>query len=171
VNYVGGTRMNRQILRDDKADDAKNVTAEEKKLFKEFLAAKEEQAKADQAVEEAQKNVKKFNKDPAKLLLAEAEQEQVKVALKDATEKRNTAEEAWTKELEKNQPASVKLFRGSLIKCTCVNQLFDPWYMDDNTHDKIAPVPNTQTKKGKEESNETLHAHHLHITVVEKKIL
>ena len=72
--------------------------------------------------------------------------------------------------MEKNQPASVKLFRGSLMKCERVNQLFDPWYMDDNTHDKIAPVPNTQTKNGKEESNETLHAHHLHISRILKRV-
>ena len=91
--------------------------------------------------------------------------------LSAATEKQEKAKNTWSDELEKNQPASVKLFRGSLMKCTCVNQLFDPWYMDDNTHDKIAPVPNTQTKDGKNESNETLHAHHLHITVEEKKIL
>jgi hypothetical protein len=171
VNYVGGTRMNRQILRDDKADDAKNVTAEEKKLFKEFLAAKDEQAKAKHAADAAQANFGKFKKDPVKGPLVEEELKKANDVLNAATEKQEKAKNTWADELEKNQPTSVKLFRGSLMKCACVNQLFDPWYMDDNTHDKIPPVPNTQTKKGKEESNETLHAHHLHITVEEKKIL
>ncbi|MDO8652936.1 MAG: hypothetical protein Q7R66_12175 [Undibacterium sp.] len=171
VNYVGGTRMNRQILRDDKAVDAKNVSKEERKLFKEFLAAKEELAKAKHAAEAALENVGKVKKDPIKLSLAEAERKKADDVLKAATDQQEKTKKDWEKELEKNQPASVKLFRGSLMDCACVNQLFDPWYMDNDTHDKIAPIPNTQTKDGKNESNETLHAHHLHITVEEKKIL
>ena len=47
-----------------------------------------------------------------------------------------------------------------------VKQLYDPWYMDDNTRDKLPAQPNTQIN-----SNETLHAHHLHITVLDTKIL
>ena len=171
VNYVGATRMNRQQLRDDKAVDAKNVTEEEKKLFKEFLVAKDEQAKADHAHKEAQKAAAKLKKDPIKGPLSEEAEEKTKADLGKTIEKRSKAEKAWSKELKKSQPASVKLFRGSLMECACVNQLFDPWYMDGDTHDTIVPIPNTQTKDGKAESNETLHAHHLHITVEEKKIL
>jgi hypothetical protein len=76
------------------------------------------------------------------------------------------AEAAWNAERDKNEPEGVRLFRGSLMKCRCVAQLFDPWFMDDNNLDNTRGKPNMQ-KTG----NETLHAHHLHITVSEPKIL
>ena len=70
-----------------------------------------------------------------------------------------------TKERDNNEPAKVKGYRTSLSRCKCVSQLYDPWYMDDNTQDSIVATLNQQ--RG---SNETLHAHHLHITVHEPKI-
>lgn len=73
---------------------------------------------------------------------------------------------AWNAERDANEPAKVKLFRASLLHCTCVVQLFDPWYMDANTKAGQNPEPNMQKT-----SNETLHAHHLHVTVFEPKIL
>jgi hypothetical protein len=47
-----------------------------------------------------------------------------------------------------------------------VKQLFDPWHMDNNTRDKVPAQPNTQIS-----DNEKLHAHHLHITVLDEKVL
>lgn len=77
--------------------------------------------------------------------------------------------DAWNGARNAAEPASVRLFRISLLKCTCIAQLFDPWYMDENTRDDNAPEPNMQ--RGQSTSNERLHAHHLHITVHEPKIL
>ncbi len=84
------------------------------------------------------------------------------------------ASNAWDKERNANEPAKVKLFRASLLQCSCVFQLFDPWFMDANTKDGKDPEPNMQRpqppgKKGP--SNEELHAHHLHVSVYEPKIL
>jgi hypothetical protein len=65
-----------------------------------------------------------------------------------------------------NEPMKVKLLRASPLKCPCVRKLFAPWYVDANTKNGQEPVPNMQKT-----SNETLHAHHLHVTVYEPKIL
>lgn len=102
--------------------------------------------------------------------IAEAE-----AKLKAANTKANTANSAWNQERDKNEPAKVKGYRASLLRCECVKQLYDPWYMEDDTQDKNAPTPNEQRpkpnrKKDTELSNEELHANHLHITVHEPKI-
>jgi len=49
-----------------------------------------------------------------------------------------------------------------------VKQLFDPWYMDANTADNIPAAPNEQREAN---ANERTHNNHLHITVLEPKIL
>jgi hypothetical protein len=64
-----------------------------------------------------------------------------------------------------NESIAVKNFRTSLLACQCVSQVFDPWFMDRNTHDKIAPLPNLQ-----KDHNETLHADHLHITIANPRV-
>ncbi|PQO91441.1 hypothetical protein C5614_25810 [Massilia phosphatilytica] len=73
---------------------------------------------------------------------------------------------AWNAERDRNEPDEVRLFRASLLKCKSVAQVFDPWFMDQDTRDNVAPMPNLQINK-----NEGLHASHLHITVYEPKIL
>jgi len=79
---------------------------------------------------------------------------------------RKSAESAWIAEQDKNEPNEVRRFREALIVSSSISQLFDPWVMDSNTRDKELPIPNIQS-----DDNETLHAHHLHITVHEPKIL
>ena len=72
----------------------------------------------------------------------------------------------WELELEKNLPTKIKVFRQAILKSPRINELFDPWYMDNNTRDDVAPKPNAQV-----DGNEKLHATHLHITVIEPQIL
>ena len=79
------------------------------------------------------------------------------------------AKVAWEAERDANEPAEVKNYRASLLRCSCVKQLFDPWFMEGDTDDGVDPVPNLQ--RGDSTSNERLHAHHLHVTVKEPKIL
>ena len=98
--------------------------------------------------------------------VVETRSKRYKEAATKANEDRKSAETAWNAERDKNEPDGVRLFRGSLMKCACVSQLFDPWFMDTNNKDDIAHVPNMQVS-----GNETLHAHHLHITVYDPKIL
>jgi hypothetical protein len=166
VNYLGATKINRQELRNNGAVDTTNVSEEEKKLLKDFEKKKIEQESAKKKADQAAALAKKSKDDPIKgpaALEAEATAKAAKVA---ADKARVDAEAAWNAERDKNEPEGVRLFRGSLMKCRCVAQLFDPWFMDDNNLDNTRGKPNMQ-KTG----NETLHAHHLHITVSEPKIL
>ena len=73
---------------------------------------------------------------------------------------------SWNDERDKGEPRHVHHYRISLLRCACVKQLFDPWFMDANSRGPSEPSPNMQ-KTG----NEILHAHHLHITVDDPKIL
>lgn len=174
VGYVGATPMNRQELRLGKRMDTSNVSEKEVALFKELEAAILADKKADAELIAA----KRAALAPG-LTAEQKQQAQERLGAtkrnKDQTSRaRANASNAWDKEREANEPAKVKLFRASLLQCSCVSQLFDPWLMDANTKDEMAPEPNMQRpqppgKKGP--SNEELHAHHLHVTVYEPKIL
>lgn len=71
-------------------------------------------------------------------------------------------------ERNRHEPALIRKLRDGLGQNKSVKQLFDPWYMDANTADKIPPVRNEQRKTNR---NEQTHDNHLHITVSEPKIL
>lgn len=181
VGYVGSTRMNRQELRSafegkkaseqGNGKDADNVSDAEVERFAEYETAivEAKAAKADLAVAEKALTAANKTKDPAKIAAAKAKVDEAKEASRDATDAEIDSREAWSKERDAAEPADTRLFRTSLLKCSCVRQLFDPWVMDENTQDKTAPAPNMQ--RGGSSSNERLHAHHLHITVHEPKIL
>jgi hypothetical protein len=181
VGYVGSTRMNRQELRQafegkkptkhGDGDDTDSVSDAEVKKFAEYenaiveaKASKADLAKAQKALKAAEKT-----KDPAKIADAQTKFDEAEKASSDAANAESEALDAWNKERNAAEPAAARLFRTSLLKCSCVRQLFDPWVMDENTRDANAPVPNMQ--RGASTSNERLHAHHLHITVHDPKIL
>jgi hypothetical protein len=166
VNYVGGTRMNRQELRKKTAPDTTNVSEDEKTLLTKFEQSKKDQTAAAQKLAAASALVKKTKGDPAKAPEAIEAEKAAKDAATKAGEDRKSAETAWNAERDKNEPDGVRLFRGSLMKCTCVSQLFDPWFMDQDNRDDDGHIPNMQVS-----ANEKLHAHHLHITVYDPKIL
>ena len=73
---------------------------------------------------------------------------------------RSTDRQAWATELERNKPPLFTAFQQSLRASPYVKQLFDPWYMDANAKDAIAPSYNEQVS-----ANERLHNNHLHITL------
>ena len=191
VNMVGGTRMNREELRNSllpstktgkdgkkvstpaanagNNNDQDNVTDQEVTLFKEYedaiVARKQADAESD-AAKNALKNSKLTADERAKAV------ERLKaatVAQDSATKRRNQAEKAWNDERNTHEPDNIKLYRASLLKCSCVKQLFDPWFLDGDTQDKVDPEVNMQ--RGPSTTNERLHAHHLHVTVFEPKIL
>lgn len=184
VNHLDSTRLNREELRKPKAVDTDNVSVEEKKRFKEKETAEAEVVKAKvdlkqlEAEQEALLALKKTNPNkanPIKEMELEKEIADAKAAVKAANTKANATNRAWNDERDKNEPAKVRGYRASLLRCDCVKQLYDPWYIEDDTKDKNAPTPNEQRpkpdrKSDKEISNEELHATHLHITVHEPKI-
>lgn len=178
VGYVGLARMNRQELRKafegkkpsqkGNQNDADNVTDAEVKAFGEYETAIVDKKSAGDELDAAQKALKAAKKTGDEAKIKEAQQrvqdasDAVKEAAKTQTDKRN----AWSKERDAGEPANTRLFRTSLLKCACVKQLFDPWFMNENVRDNTDALPNMQKS-----SNETLHAHHLHVTVNDPKIL
>lgn len=166
VNYIGNSRVNRQELRKKTAPDTTNVSEDEKNLLTKFELAKTEQTAAKKKLAEAAALAKKNKSDPAKAPEAIEAERTAQEASTKADADRKRAETAWHAERDKNEPDVVRLFRGSLMTCACVSQLFDPWFMDTNNRDTVSPESNMQKTE-----NETLHAHHLHITVYEPKIL
>ncbi len=179
VGYVGSTKMNRQELRigkgTHKENDTANVSDEESKRFREYEDAivGARMAEREQTATNRALDVLEVKRNPAassdELANAEKRSEAAKDKVKSTKEAETNAARAWNKERDANEPASVKLYRTSLLKCSCVQQLFDPWFMDRDTHDKLLPEPNMQ--RGASTSNERLHSHHLHVTVYEPKIL
>lgn len=160
VGYVDAVRLNREELTSPggkppagKQDADANVSDDEKRYYKAWQDAKQE-LKAAEAEEKRLKNADTKEKKDAADQLRKAQDNEV------------VAKGAWNDERNKYEPPKVKAFRKSLYTCPCVSQLFDPWYMDDNTRDAVPAQPNTQIS-----SNEKLHAHHLHITVLDTRIL
>ncbi|MCX9158215.1 hypothetical protein OPU71_18990 [Niveibacterium sp. 24ML] len=172
VNYLDKARLNRRELRSEKyssAPDTENVSAEEKRLFDEKLTAEKAVVEADVALKKLERELAELNKakktapgkvDPLREAALPKEIEAAKAEAKTKVAARQKATKAWNDERDKNEPASVKSFRTRLMKCDCVRSVFDPWFMDKNTKDDITPEPNVQL-----DSNETLHADHLHLTV------
>jgi hypothetical protein len=188
VSVLGGTTMNREELRralkasktgpdgNGNGNDKDNVTNAEVKAFGEYeqalldtKRAEADKTAADKAASEA---IKSGNADA----IRNARERQVRAqnAVRDATRAEQVKRDAWDGERDKGEPNHVRQYRISLLKCVCVRQLFDPWFMYANVKDGSEPEPNLQRplpKSQKGQSNEELHAHHLHITVDDAKIL
>lgn len=174
VDYVGATPMNRQELRLGKTKDTPNVSDDEVRLFKEFEAATVADKKADAELVAATKAASAPGLTAEQSRQAQERKTAARKKKDQTNEAKTDTKKAWDSERDSNEPAKVKLFRASLLQCQCVSQLFDPWFMDANTKDGQEPEPNMQRplppgRKGL--SNEELHAHHLHVTVYEPRIL
>jgi hypothetical protein len=166
VAIVDATPMDRAELRIAKGPDTTNVSEEEKKLFAAFEAAKAQQLAAKKALNAADAEAANARGAPDRLLAAKQKLREKSEASDAATKARKVAEQAWNGERNKNEPQHVRAFRTALVKSESIVQVFDPWFMDFNTHDKVDGTPNLQSN-----DNESGHADHLHITVYEPKIL
>jgi hypothetical protein len=178
VSVLGGTTMNRQELRRSlnaskvaphgNGNDKDNVTDAEVKAFGEYEQAlvdtKRAKVERDDAVKALAEAKKSGNADAVQR--AVERQRSAEDAFKKANQANQKKMDAWNAERDKGEPNHVRQYRVSLLRCACVRQLFDPWFMNINTRDAAALEPNMQ-KTG----NETLHAHHLHITVDDPRIL
>jgi hypothetical protein len=181
VNYVGTTRMNRQELRNafggkkpskkGNKNDKDNVTDDEVTKFGEYENAivANKQAKANFAATNAALAKATKSGDAAAIVVAQTKYDAAKEALEPAASAETEARSAWNTARDEGEPLTVKQFRVSLLKCACVAQLFDPWVMDIDGQGGEEANPNMQ--RGAATSNERLHAHHLHITVREPRIL
>lgn len=178
VSVVGGMTMNRQELRralsashtspHGNGNDKDNVTDAEVKAFGEYERAiiddKKAQADFKAATKAMSDALKSDNAESIKR--ARTRLDQARDVAENATKNMRSTRAEWNRARDAGEPNHVHQYRASLLKCSCVRQLFDPWVMNANVKDGDEPIPNMQ-KSG----NETLHAHHLHITVDEPKIL
>ena len=108
------------------------------------------------------------NRNPADAMQLSRELEDAEVRQKTARDSEKFAREEWDRERNQHEPNLIRKLRDRLGQNASVKQLFDPWYMDADTADRTAPVPNEQRPAN---ANERLHNNHLHITVREPKIL
>ena len=177
VSVLGGTVLNRQELRNafsggapsrhGNHNDNDNVTDAEVKAFGEYEDAIRVNKAAEKAAKVSRDEFINAKKQTGSML---PEGYATKLATADAAAgaartNMGNKQNVWDNARNKGEPLHTRLFRASLLKCSCVGQLFDPWYMSSNTHTE-RPIPNKQSSP-----LETLHAHHLHITVDDPKIL
>ena len=76
------------------------------------------------------------------------------------------AKDAWNRERDGHEPSLIRTLRDKLSHNHAIDQVLDPWYVDTNTQDRSPAVPNEHRS-----ANEKTHNNHLHITIVEPKIL
>ncbi len=178
VSVVGGTTMNRQELRralgasktspHGNGNDKDNVTDAEVKAFGEYEQAMVNKKRAESELIAADKSMRStLNSGNVEAIKAARERQTAARSLsRESAQAESVKRVEWNRQRDAGEPNHVHQYRASLLKCVCVRQLFDPWFMDVNVKDGAEPLPNMQ-KSG----IETLHAHHLHITVDEPKIL
>lgn len=187
IDTANVSEKERRLFKDYEA-----AMADEAKTNKQHKTSQQDLKKAEAALDRvnqaehklqtasAQKGKKSLG--PARLAEAHAATEQATIkrdaartaaddaekAWKDAVSKRDESERDWSAERDRHQPEVVRMFRASLAASPSSKQVFDPWLMDADTRDTVAATPNLQRKH---DENEKLHAHHLHLTVREPKIL
>jgi hypothetical protein len=158
VTYLDNIHLNRAQLRS--AGTSAYVTQHEKDLFAEKLHDDGLVAEDTRTLSRLQKQLRSAPQEQRAALQARIND--LSQRLVEDKQDEDDAARAWGKERNAHEPEKVKSFRTSLLRCSCVSQVFDPWFMDGNTKDGRTPLPNEQ-KSG----NEQLHKNHLHVTVTE----
>lgn len=178
VAVLGTTTLNRQELRtaiersganpQGNGNDRDNVTDAEVKAFGQYEQAVVDTKHAKTERDEAVKALAAAKKSGGREAIDSAEErlDAAQQTLRNTSTKEQQKLDAWNAERDKGEPSHVHQYRASLLRCACVRQLFDPWFMNIDTH-RAGPLEPNMQKSG----NETLHAHHLHITVDDPKIL
>ena len=144
------------------------MTDAEVLAFKEYETAIKAEKDAKKSLAASKKDLAAVTKagDKEAIKAAEAQLNIASIAADEATKTRISNLKAWNEKRDAGEPAHAQLFRISLLESSNVKQLFDPWFMDSNTKDQRAAAANQQRT-----DNEKLHAHHLHISVDDPRIL
>jgi hypothetical protein len=159
--------LNRASLTNGSAAGNGNVSAREKVLWREHQDAKAALVKSDRERDEKQGRLAR-NRELGNTAQLARDLAQAESRFEVAQDGERVARQEWDQERNKHEPVLIRKLRDRLSQNASVKQLFDPWYMDADTTDKIAPVANEQRRTN---PNERLHNNHLHITVREPKIL
>jgi len=150
ANHV---HINRASLTNPSArGDAENVTAEERKRYREYESAKVELDTVARALDGKSKQGAQNVADSDSVI-------------RDRKRRVRDAMRSWEDEIHANEPVVMNNLRVKLSADSNVSQLFDPWYMDADTRDSIPARANEQVSK-----LELAHNNHLHITVAEPQL-
>lgn len=131
---------------------------------KKYLAKQQEKVSTEQTQYAAA--AEKLRETEAKLKQAEQELESTRVAAEKATAEREQASTDWQAIVDTNLPEVVSRFRDELFANPFVRQIIDPWEIDYNTRDRIAPNFNERRS-----DVEIMHLNHLHITCAYPELL
>jgi len=171
ITYLeGGEKrifLNRAFLINTGAQRNGNVSEREKTLWRDYQKVKKVVATAVKERDAVQGRLNK-NRDPEKAAQLARELADANKHVNSLRDRESAALRDWNNERDRNEPELIRTLRDRLGRNRSVKQLFDPWYMDANTADKVPPVPNEQRQAN---ANERTHNNHLHITVLEPKIL
>ena len=171
ITYIegGGQKvlLNRASLTSGAGAPGGNVSAREKVLWREYQEAKMAIVASERVRSEKLAQITR-NRDSGNAAQLARELADADKRMNTSLDREATARREWNGERDHHEPALIRTLRDRLGRNESVKQLFDPWYMDANTADNIAPVPNEQRRSS---PNELLHNNHLHITVREPKIL
>jgi hypothetical protein len=143
------------------------VSERERELYDAQLATGKSIVEARKELREAKENLVNSGNSTKTSELTRS-LEKAEKSLEDKEKANSSASSDWNEERNKNEPFAMRTFRSSLARSRGVHQIYDPWYMDSNSHDEIAAIPNRQRNS---EPNETIHSDHLHITVYEPNLL
>lgn len=166
VSYIDSELLNRQELRKKSAVDTNAVSEREKILFADLEKLKSNKESLGKSLEKANKDALLEKEDSSALMNSRTNTRKIKEEYDHNEIQLKKAEIEWLTERDKNESSIVRRFREALASNKYVGQLFDPWFMDVSTQDSSPAIPNLQKNE-----NEKLHAHHLHITAHEPKIL
>ena len=166
VSYIDSEILNRQELRKKNAVDTDAVSDREKILFADVEKLKSNKESLRTSLEKANKDALMEKDDSSALMNSRTSTRKIREEYELNEIQLKRAEMEWLAERDKNEPTTVRRFREALASNKYIGQLFDPWVMDASTQDSLPAIPNLQKNE-----NEKLHAHHLHITTHEPKIL
>ena len=178
VVFLDKLNLRRTSMGPDKASAGLNISSDEADAFNAWKKAEKDADEARSASDSANaaankaKNAfavlsKNSKATPAQLEEAKKKVEEAHTkaetansAAEKAREDQSAKESAWKKQMNEDQPASISDFRRYVMLHPIVCEVFDPWYVENDTDDKVAPQPNIQ-----QDPTAKQHNNHLHITI------
>jgi len=150
-----------QLAAEPEATTAKGLAAQALKRQKANAALAKQQAASLALQRSHDAATIELEGSEAQLKQARDELASVQAARDEAQLAHAQAASAWQSVVDAHLPSVVRKFRSELLASPLVRQVIDPWGIDFNTRDQVAPVFNERTR-----DVEQLHLTHLHVTCI-----
>lgn len=169
INYVESATQHVSINRVSLLNRAKrssdNVSEQEPALYDAYERAIKEKEVSEIAHGRALASLN-ANRDPNEKERFQASEEAADVRKRAAKSAAESTKRAWIEERDSNEKSLIRTLRGKLGHNKSVTQVLDPWYMNLNTQSGTQATPNEFRN-----TTEKIHKDHLHITILDAKIL